>query len=240
MVAQWPRRPAKKGVARRLHEALPCHNSLPTVGVLRGSEIRLEHRSAGLLNLKKQQIVFVRTLHQHDHTTRTDRANTNNLDRRINIRVAIEEHLNVVTHRSPILHEGLTHHFGRILRQQIGNGGERHDQRWLRHDATLPIDDLGKTGHRLKMILPARTLSNSGGIRAPIFVVDRLQRDIDLELAMPRLERGHLGKLAHRCAITLCRRKRNFALPLGLKAAVARGDHHARHKALDIPLKRAR
>ena len=126
-----------------------------------------------------------------------------------------------------------------VLPHQVTHVTERHDQRRVRDDTATAINDLGEARHRLQVILAAGSVGGALDEATPIRVCHTLDRGIDFELRVPRLERGHGGELRHRRAVALGGQTGDFALLLRFEAAVARCHHHARNETLDIPAERS-
>ena len=64
--------PAKKDVARRLHQAASVHDPLPMIWVDALTGVRLQHRGARLFHLEKQVILFA-SRHERRRYTRCRR-----------------------------------------------------------------------------------------------------------------------------------------------------------------------
>ena len=87
-------RPAQKHVARGLHHALAAHDALAVVRELARPEMRRQHRRQRLFDLQDERVVVVRG-EQRDGAARADAPDADDLDRGVEQRVPVEQHLHV-------------------------------------------------------------------------------------------------------------------------------------------------
>src|ERR1700722_4364888 len=86
--------PAKKNIARALHEALALHNPYTLMAIAAPSARRLQHGPARFLDLKEQWIHVIREK-QREITARADTSDSNNLDCTVLKAVALEQLLSI-------------------------------------------------------------------------------------------------------------------------------------------------
>src|SRR3954462_14417266 len=71
--------PAEHDVAGGLHQPLAFDDPLSVVGELALAEVRLEHRTLGLLALQEQWVAVIVAEHQQDPGARADAADADHL-----------------------------------------------------------------------------------------------------------------------------------------------------------------
>ena len=235
--------PAEEDVARGLHEALTLDDALTGVPVVARAEERLVHRWLGFLDLQEERIAVVSPEQERDPGLRAHAADADDLAREVGQLVAVEKDAPVVLQRAAVF----PHHaserrdgLGSLLLVEVV---ERDDQRRLRDDARVSVDDAGelregvhavaraRLGDELPRPLARSGIHLAGYRRAEGLDVDPRVPDVDVASRRePRHQRAvRPGGLEHAA----------FAVALR-QSAFAPRDRDARHQSLEIPLPRAR
>src|SRR5215469_4841262 len=227
-------RPAKKHIAGRLQHPLPYNHSFALILVFALSCVRFQDRPARLFELKQQWVM--RSCHQQGGgAARSDRADSHDLSRDIDNRIAVQDNAAFVRQRVAITlkHQGNTF-------ADAGEAGHVIDKGTAVCDARPAI-----TNRRYFWEFVSRRLLSSfvnelepalpgGGS------LGFVSKEFQIQVRVPDFNRRHFRIFVHALPVRLDSRPRNvLAIPLA-EPCLSRREHDACREAFDVPFPRSR
>src|SRR5262249_38120224 len=139
--------PTEEDVARRLREALAFDDPLGVTRQRASAQERLQHRGICLLQLKEQWILVVSAEQKQDPAPRADAADSDDLPREVAGAEALQQQPALGEQRAAVAAEDGP----QLLLAAVGlvlELGERYDQRRVRDDSRLAVDQAGQLRQR--------------------------------------------------------------------------------------------